>query len=406
MPATRPPRAAPVASADADSAPPLLRLLDAAEEAGELDVRQVAQAVGMETAGLRAALADPATLDRAQRDALGAALGLDRARLRALLGGPPRADLSRAHAPTADAPRTDGPAGATPAHDAPAVAPETSAMSETSEAAAPPRSTAELLERAVLAVDDGAPWGRAARLALLDAAERRAAEAGRTVPRELHALRARVRDGRTPTRPAERGVESGAASAPDADVPRPRRGALAPDAERAVDEAARTVGVLQAAGAGWDDLFAPVHDDVLAALLRRFTLAVHEAPLGATAAAVVSPPLYGRGVVVLSAQAGAEQRRVALRVALAHAAAGHVREERPLPFPAPPHEARVAALVALADLVPFWQLAHGRRRARLGWTRIADDVARQGAALAGDWPRAWTTEVAALRVALYRGTGL
>jgi hypothetical protein len=194
--------------------------------------------------------------------------------------------------------------------------------------------------------------------------------------------------------------------APGEDAPRVRRGALAPDAERAVDEAARVIAALQQAGAGWDDLFAPVHDDAVAELLRRHTLAVHEAPLGATAACVVAPPLYGRGVVVLSAGAGPEQRRLALRVALAHAAAGHVREERPLPFPAPPHEARVAALVALADLVPFWQLAHARGPARMGWARVAEDVARQAAALAGDWPWAWAAEVAALRVALYRRAGL
>ncbi|MGZ8471754.1 MAG: hypothetical protein ACXW61_17890, partial [Gemmatirosa sp.] len=96
----------------------------------------------------------------------------------------------------------------------------------------------------------------------------------------------------------------------------------------------------------------------------------------------------------------------ALRTALAHAAARHVREERQLPAPPPPHERRVAALVALADLVPYFQLAHGRRRARLGWRALADDVARQAARLAGDWPWAWTCDVARLRVALYRRDGL
>ncbi|MGZ8494087.1 MAG: hypothetical protein ACXWZS_17925, partial [Gemmatirosa sp.] len=173
-----------------------------------------------------------------------------------------------------------------------------------------------------------------------------------------------------------------------------------------LDEAVRVIRTLQGAGAGYDDLFAPVHDDALEGLLRRFTLAVHEAPLGATCAVVVTPALYGRAVLVRSAQASADQRRVALRTALAHAAAGHVREERPLPAPAPPHERRVAALVALADLVPYFQLAHGRRRARLGWRALADDVARQAARLAGDWPWAWTCDVARLRVALYRRDGL
>ncbi|MGZ8493557.1 MAG: hypothetical protein ACXWZS_15260, partial [Gemmatirosa sp.] len=81
--ATRPRRSA---SQDTDEAPPLHRLLAAAEEVGELDVRQRAAALGLDVGALRAALAAPATLDRGQRDALGAALGIDRARLRALLG--------------------------------------------------------------------------------------------------------------------------------------------------------------------------------------------------------------------------------------------------------------------------------------------------------------------------------
>src|SRR5687768_266639 len=161
--ATRPRRPA---SPDADESPPLLRLLDAAEEAGELDVRQVADALGLDVAALRGALAVPGALDRAQRDALGAALGLDRARLRALLG--PEAPAV-AVPPREDSPADDSRAGIDVADDAPAA----------------PRSTAELLERTVLAIEDAAPWGRAARLAVLDAAERGAQSAGRAVPREL-----------------------------------------------------------------------------------------------------------------------------------------------------------------------------------------------------------------------------
>ncbi|MGZ8455478.1 MAG: hypothetical protein ACXWZ4_02620, partial [Gemmatirosa sp.] len=243
----------------------------------------------------------------------------------------------------------------------------------------------------------GSAWGRAARLAVLDAAERGATAAGRAVPRELHALRARVRGAPVPD-----GSDDGASTST---APHPR-GPLPPEDVLVLDEAVRVIRTLQGAGAGYDDLFAPVHDDALEGMLRRFTLAVHEAPLGATCAVVVTPALYGRAVLVRSAQASADQRRVALRTALAHAAAGPVREERPLPAPAPPHERRVAALVALADLVPYFQLAHGRRRARLGWRALADDVARQAARLAGDWPWAWTCDVARLRVALYRRDGL
>jgi hypothetical protein len=371
------------ASEDADESPPLLRLLDAAEEAGELDVRQVAGALGLDVGALRAALATPAALDRAQREALGAALGIDRARLRALLG--PIGLAAPAESPATDDGGVTPPAGARPATSEPDAPP-------------PPRSTAELLERTVLAIDDAAPWGRAARLAVLDAAERGATAAGRAVPRELHALRARVRAAPAPALD-EPSAEDGAGA------PRPR-GPLPPEDVQALDDAVVVIRTLQGACAGYDDLFAPVHDEALEGMLRRFTLAVHDAPLGATCAVVVTPALYGRAVLVRSAQASADQRRVALRTALAHAAAGHVREERPLPAPAPLHERRVAALAALADLVPFWQLAHARRRARLGWSAIADDVARQAARLAGDWPWAWTCDLARLRVALYRRDGL
>ncbi|MDF1502607.1 hypothetical protein PYV61_06630, partial [Roseisolibacter sp. H3M3-2] len=103
-------------SHDADEPSPLLRLLDAAEEAGELDVRQVAGALGIGTPALRAALARPDALDRRQREALGIALPLHAGRWRTMVGsGPPR--------------------DAAPADDAPP-------------AAAAPQSVAEALERA------------------------------------------------------------------------------------------------------------------------------------------------------------------------------------------------------------------------------------------------------------------
>ncbi len=391
MPAVRPSRAA---SPDADDTPPILRLLDAAEEAGELDVRQVAEALGLGVSALRSVLARPGALDRAQRAVLAGALGIDRTTLRTLLG-PEDTPTSVEPSPGSDAGGTvesPVPREASPPHPARIEADPP-----------PPRSAAELVERAVLAIDETPAWGRTARLAVLDAAERGARDAGRAVPRELHALRARVRAGVPP-------IDTGAAELPqrtvDTAVPaRPRHG-LAPDDTRALDAATAIIRALQRTGAGYDDLFAPLHDDAVTALLRRFMLLTHEAPLGATSAVVVTPPLYGRAVVVLSDSATPDQHRIALRLALAHAAGDHVREERPLPSPAPPHESRVAALVALADLLPFWQLSHGRGRARLGWAALAEDVARQTAMLAGDWTDAQVRDAAMLRVALFRREGL
>lgn len=360
-----------------DEPTPVLRLLDAAEEAGELDVRQVAAALGLDAGALRAALARPAHLARAQREALARALGVDHAALRRLLGP---------IGPVIDDPPTSG-------DDAPPNGP----VAPVEQMADAPRSAGEAVARVVLAIDASAPWGRAARLAVLDIAERGAQAAARGVPRELHALRARVR------------AEPAAAAAPPAEesaAPVRARGGLPPEDVAVLDAAAAVIRTLQRTGAGYDDLFAPLHDDAVGALLRRFTLAEHTAPLGATSVAIVTPPIYGRAAVVLSDGASADQRRVARRLALAHAAAGHVREERPLPAPAPPHERRVAAVVALADLLPFWQLGHGRGRARMGWAAITDDVARQIASLAGDWPAAHVRDVATLRVALYRRDGL
>jgi hypothetical protein len=389
MPAVRPSRAA---SPDADDTPPILRLLDAAEEAGELDVRQVAEALGLGVSALRSALARPGALDRAQRTVLAGALGVDRTTLRTLLGPE---DASDAREPAAlAAGDAQEPAGGERTSPSPRAASAADALPA-------PRSAAEVVERAVLAIDDAQPWGRTVRLAVVDAAERGAREAGRAVPRELHALRARVGAG-------ARAVEASPAPTEIVDTAppaRPRHG-LAPEDARALDAAAAIIRELQRTGAGYDDLFAPLHDDAVTALLRRFMLVPHEVPLGATSAVVVTPPLYGRAVVVLSSAATPDQRRIALRLALAHAAGDHVREERPLPFPAPPHEARVAALVALADLLPFWQLSHGRGRARLGWAALTDDVARQAAMLAGDWTEAQVRDAAMLRVALFRRDGM
>jgi hypothetical protein len=390
MPAVRPSRAA---SPDADDTPPILRLLDAAEEAGELDVRQVAEALGLGVSALRSALARPGALDRAQRAVLAGALGVDRTTLRTLLGPE---DAAEARESTASAASDDPELAA-----GERTSPSPTGAAAVADALPPPRSAAEVVERAVLAIDDAQPWGRTVRLAVVDAAERGAREAGRAVPRELHALRARVRAG-------TRALDSSQAPAGIVDTApptRPRHG-LPPEDARVLDAATAIIRDLQRTGAGYDDLFAPLHDDAVTALLRRFMLVTHEVPLGATSAVVVTPALYGRAVVVLSSAATADQRRVALRLALAHAAGDHVREERPLRFPAPPHEARVAALVALADLLPFWQLSHGRGRARLGWAALTDDVARQAAMLAGDWTEAQVRDAATLRVALFRNHGL
>jgi hypothetical protein len=66
----------------------------------------------------------------------------------------------------------------------------------------------------------------------------------------------------------------------------------------------------------------------------------------------------------------------------------------------------VADAAALADLVPFWQVADLRRRGRMGWRAIAAEVARAARAIAGDWAEGRAAACAELRTALFRHHGL
>jgi hypothetical protein len=249
-----------------------------------------------------------------------------------------------------------------------------------------PRSLVELLEHTVAAVADDA-LGRRVRLSLLTTLHTAAAEAGRALPPEVHELRARVQRGALAW-VGDGGVFVEPPSAPAAD-------------REVLDAVAAAVRAAQL-HVGYDDLFAPLHDDALETLLRRTTAAVRPAALGATSLCVVTPPLFGRHLVVCSADAAPDQRRVALRRALAHVLCGHVGEFTPLPLPAPHQVARTADVFALADLVPFWQLHEWRRRGGLGWRAIMREVARVAASLAGDWDDARATDAARLRVLLYR----
>ncbi|HZF68522.1 MAG TPA: hypothetical protein VEZ47_10825, partial [Gemmatirosa sp.] len=68
----------------ADDTPPLVALLDAASEAGEVDARQLADALGLAPAALRRALAAPGALPREQLEVVARTLRVDRALLRTL----------------------------------------------------------------------------------------------------------------------------------------------------------------------------------------------------------------------------------------------------------------------------------------------------------------------------------
>ena len=334
----------------------LLDRLDAAAEAGDVDAHQLADALGLTPGGLRAALARPAMLAAEQVPVLAGALGLDAAAVRA---------LRRADGPTFGA--------------APGPAPT-----------ALPPSVAALLDAVVAGVHDDAV-GRSLRVTVLDVAAAAARGAGRPLPPAAHELRARV------LRAEPVGAE------PPCAPPAPAPG----DDAALVERAAALVRALQGAAPGYDDLFAPVHDDALAGALRRHAVSVHAAP-GAppTTRFVLTPVLYGRHRLVLAAAATPDQRRLAMRAALAHLLAGHADDGAPLASPAPAPLARLTDVVALADLVPFWQVGDARRRGRLGWRALTAYAAAEASRLTADWGAVRAADRAALRVALWRATGL
>ncbi len=354
------------ASRSFPAAPSLVERLDAAAELGDLDARQLADALGLTVAGLRAALARPALLAAEHVPVLAAALGLDAGTVRALRR-------------TSAAGAAGGPSPA-----------------RTESAADPAPTVVALLEATMRAVAGDDATAAALRRAVLDVAAAAAREGGRVLPPGAHDLRARAARGEF-----DRPIAVGAPDVPS-DVP-----AHATDDAALVAHAAELVRELQTAAPRYDGLFAPLDDAGADDLLRRHGVAVHAVPgVPAGTRMMLTPPLVGRHRLLRAGGATEDQRRLTTRVALAHLLAGHAGEGAPLPSPAPDAPARLADLVALADLVPFWQLSDARRRGRLGWHALAADAARHGAAIAGDWDAARAADRGALRVALFRAHAL
>lgn len=341
------------------AAPSLLERLDAAAELGDVDARQLADALGLTVAGLRAALDRPALLAAEHAPVVAAALGLDAGAVRAL-----RRASSASGDPTA-------PPDAAPVGPAPTLV--------------------ALLEATVGAVAGDDAAAAAFRREVLDLAAAAARAAGRVLPPGAHELRARVARGEFAA-PSEAPHESSEPAGSDA----ARDAAL-------VAEAAALVRELQRAEAGYNGLFAPLADEALDALLRRFGVAAHDAAgAGATARFALTPVLFGRHRLLRAAEAAPDQRRLAARAALAHLVVGHAGDARPLACPAPEEQARLADVVALADLVPFWLVADLRRRGRLGWRALAEHVGGLAGRAAGDWGAERAGDRGMLRVALFR----
>jgi hypothetical protein len=180
-----------------------------------------------------------------------------------------------------------------------------------------------------------------------------------------------------------------------------------PDEDEVLAQGAGAIGQLRSMGVPYADLFSPLHDDALAGALRRLTVRTHGASLGARDVEMVAPPIYGRYLLVYSTDVGVDQRRFALRHGMGHVAAGHVGATTLLTARADSAEPaeRVADLFALADLVPFWELAD-LRRARASWATLRSHVARSIAHYTVGWPPDRISDRATTRVALYRARGV
>ena len=243
---------------------------------------------------------------------------------------------------------------------------------------------------------------------MLDGLRELVREAGYPPPPEYYDLRSRVRGGESfapaPAPVADASRDADGEVTADVDVP-----TIEPvDEDRAaVDLALACVRRVQETGAGYADLFSPLHDDALLAALARLDVRVHEAPLADGGAFVVTPRIHGRHLLVCAAAGDVYRRAFARRQALGLVLAGALDE---LPATntdagatARPH--RAADLFALADVAPFWQI-HDLRRARLGWAAVTDAMAVAVRSQTTGWSTDRVRDRAALRVALYRKHGV
>lgn len=177
-----------------------------------------------------------------------------------------------------------------------------------------------------------------------------------------------------------------------------------------VEDTARAIEQLHRLGIAYAYLFSPLHEDGLATALRRLTILARGEHIGRVDLEVVTPPVFGRHVMVYSTDVSPPQRAFAQRHGMGHVAAGHVTEVSYLTSRNDfmRHEERVADLFALADLVPGWKLEElaQLRRGRPRWTLVHGDVCKELHRLTVDWPEQRLLDRSLLRIALYRDRGI
>lgn len=180
------------------------------------------------------------------------------------------------------------------------------------------------------------------------------------------------------------------------------------DADDAVLTAtALAIRNVQAQGILYADLFSPLHDDGLQDALRRLTIRTRGESLGVQDIEAVSPPVYGRYLMLYSTDVDENRRRFALRHGMGHVAAHHVSEVAYLSNRNEhmSHDERVADLFALADLFPWCDIARLRQQ-RSGWRAIEHSIVHLIRRLTIGWPDDRVADRASLRILLFRRLAL
>jgi hypothetical protein len=170
----------------------------------------------------------------------------------------------------------------------------------------------------------------------------------------------------------------------------------------------RAIESLHAQWIGYASLFSPLHDDGMKDVLRQLGIVTRGEQLGERDLEAVTPPIFGRHLLLYSTDVDDRRRRFALRHGLGHIVAGHVTHPVYLSldrndFMA--HEERVADLFALADLVPA-AMIEDLRSARTGWQAIDHAIRRSIVFHTLNWPTERVADRAELRITLYREAGL
>ena len=154
------------------------------------------------------------------------------------------------------------------------------------------------------------------------------------------------------------------------------------------------------------DIMAPLHDGGLQDAMRKLTIRPRGESLGTQDVEAVSPPVFGRYILLYSTDIDDRRRGFAIRHGMGHVAAGHVSEIAYMKNRADrddfmSHEERVADLFALGDLISCFRLDELRKQ-RMSWRALTQEICRVVRQHTLEWPEQRVHDRAVLRVLFYR----